>query len=153
MIKAEYLEQLRHTLFTGHYNLLLGSGISLDSFDKKGNPLKSARELNEELCKLKGLDLGTRLQRVSLLLDEDEIDNHLTQPYLGCRAGATVKKMTSLVWKNIFTFNIDDALEAAYESNKNAKKKFKSLNFETLLKTQQNKQTKSIIHLNGNVRE
>ena len=153
MIKAEHLEQLRHTLFTGQYNLLLGSGISLDSFDKKDNPLKSARDLNEELCKLKGLDSGTRLQRVSLLLDEKEIDSHLTQPYLGCRAGATVKKLTSLVWKNIFTFNIDDALEAAYESNKNTKQKIESLNFDTLFKTQPNKATTSIIHLHGYVRE
>lgn len=153
MITTEHLEQLRHTLFTGQYNLLLGSGISLDSFDKKGVPLKSARTLTAELCALKDLDAGTRLQRVSILLDDKEIDKYLTQPYLGCRAGVTVKKISSFVWKNIFTFNIDDALEAAYESNKSAKQKVETLNFDSLFKTQSNRATTSIIHLHGHVRE
>jgi hypothetical protein len=153
MISAEHLEQIRHTLRTGQYNLLLGSGISLDSLDKKGVPLKPARLLAAELCALKELEPTTRLQRVSILLDENEVDSYLTQPYLGCRAGATVKKITSFVWKNIFTFNIDDALEAAYESSKNAKQKIEALNFDALFKTQSNKAVTSIVHLHGYVRE
>ncbi|MCQ8128804.1 P-loop NTPase [Methylomonas rivi] len=153
MISPEYLEQLRHGLFSGQYNLLLGSGISLDSHDRKGVPLKSAKLLTEDLCKIKNIDPGTRLQRVSILLNPEEIDKYLTQPYLGCRPGETVKRLSSYVWRNIFTFNIDDALEAAYESTERHKQKIDTLNYDTLYKTQPNKGHLSLIHLHGFVRE
>ncbi|MGY6275617.1 P-loop NTPase [Methylomonas sp. MgM2] len=153
MISPEYLDQLRHGLFAGQYNLLLGSGISLDSNDRNGVPLKSAKKLTEDLCKIKNLDPGTRLQRVSILLDTKEIDKYLTQPYLACRPGETVKRLTSYVWRSIYTFNIDDAIEAAYESTERPKQTIDSLNYDTLFKTQPNKSYLSVVHLHGYVRE
>jgi hypothetical protein len=119
MLNASELEQVKSSLFAGHYNLLLGSGISMDSTNGAGKELKSAGTLAEELIALKGLRPNTPLSRATMTLDESEIEKYVTKPYSSCRAGATVKQMTSFVWKAAFTFNIDDALEAAYETTLN----------------------------------
>lgn len=149
MISSEDLQLLRQGLFAGQYNLLLGSGVSLDSQDRFGNDLKSASDLTLDLCRLKGVGDRTSLSRVSLLLDSNEIDKYLTQPYLGCRPGETVKRITSYVWNSVFTFNIDDALENAYQSTQRPRQRIESLNYDTVFKTQPNKGFLSIIHLHG----
>ncbi|CAJ0687437.1 SIR2 family protein [Ralstonia holmesii] len=153
MLSKIDLDLLRQGLFSGQYNLLLGSGVSLDSKDRFGSDLKSATELTKGLCKLKGVSDTTSLSRVSLLLEPSEVDKHLTQPYLGCKPGETVKRITSYVWRNIFTFNIDDALESAYEATERPKQKVESLNYDSLFKTQPNKGYLSLIHLHGFTRE
>lgn len=153
MLSQENLELLRQGLFSGQYNLLLGSGVSLDSSDRYGQALKSARNLTEDLCDFKDVGKGTTLSRVSLLLEPNEIDKYLTQPYLGCRAGETVKRITTFVWRTIFTFNIDDALEAAYESVERPKQEIEPLNYDTLFKNQPNKSHLLIVHLHGFTRE
>ncbi len=153
MISEEYIEPFRQGLFSGQYNLLLGSGVSLDSTDRYGSTLKSVSTLTKELCLLKGLDPSTKLQRISLLLEPHEIDKYLTKPYSNSRPGETVKRLTSFVWRSIYTFNIDDALEAAYESSDRSKQKVESLNYDALFKTQPSKEHLSLVHLHGFVRE
>jgi hypothetical protein len=39
----------------------------------------------------------------------------VTQQFSSCNPGSTVKRLTDYIWNRIFTFNIDDATEAAYE--------------------------------------
>lgn len=153
MLSSDDLEYLRQGLFAGQYNLLLGSGVSLDSRDRNGNELKSASALTKDLCAYKGVNENTTLSRVSLLLDSAETDKYLTQPYLGCRPGETVKRLTSYVWKSVFTFNIDDALENAYDSTERPKQKIESLNYDSMFKTQPNKGHLSVVHLHGFTRE
>lgn len=153
MLSSDDLESFRLGLFSGQYNLLLGSGVSLDSRDRNGLELKSTTALTKELCTYKGVPENTTLSRVSLLLDSSETDKYLTQPYVGCRPGETVKRLTSYVWKTVFTFNIDDALENAYDSVERPKQKIESLNYDNLFKTQPNKGQLSIVHLHGFTRE
>lgn len=153
MLTQEILSTLRPSLFAGYYNLLLGSGISLDSTDKRGNPLKSAWDLTVELCNLKGVKPSTPLSRVSLLLDTAEVEKYITVPYLGCKPGETVKRLTSFVWRTAFTLNVDDALEAAYESTSRPKQQPDSLNYDTLYKTPSTKAILPIVHLHGFTRE
>lgn len=153
MLTSEQLESLRRHLFAGHYNLLVGSGISLDSSDKKGKPLKSAHDLTQDLCKLKDVPDTTPLSRVSLLLEPDEIEKYITIPYSHCRAGETVGRVTSFIWKTIFTLNVDDALEAAYETTTHAKQKVESLNYDALYKSPAHKDELPVIHLHGFTRE
>ncbi|WP_411883947.1 SIR2 family protein [Polaromonas sp. YR568] len=153
MLNIDQLSAVKSTLFSGQYNLLLGSGVSLDSTDRYGKPLLSARKLTEFLCELKGVNTNTPLSRISLLLDAKERDKYLTQPYCGCRAGETAKRLTSFVWRNAFTFNIDDVLESAYESVARPKQKVESLNYGTTYKTAENKSKLQIVHLHGYTRE
>lgn len=144
---------MRPGLFAGHYNLLLGSGASLDSFDRHRKALKSATELTTDLCTLKGVKSTTPLSRVSLLLTSKEVEKYITEPYLACRAGETVKRLTSFVWKTAFTLNVDDALEAAYETATRPKQTIESLNYDTTYKTPLNKTQLPIVHLHGFTRE
>ena len=50
MIAPELFEPFRATLLAGDYNLLLGSGISLDSQNGAGHLLRSAEQLRKDLC-------------------------------------------------------------------------------------------------------
>lgn len=153
MLTDDVLNALRPSLFAGHYNLLLGSGISLDSTDSNGKPLKSASDLTVELCNLKGVNTSNTLSRVTNLLEPDEIKKLITIPYSICKAGETVKRLTSFVWKTAFTFNVDDALENAYETVTHAKQVVESLNYNALYKSVSNKGSLHIVHLHGFTRE
>jgi hypothetical protein len=88
-----------------------------------------------------------------VLLSPDEIDKYLTVPYLHCRPGETVKRVTSFVWKSIFTFNIDDALEAAYETSPRRRQRAESINYDANYRTVSNLSKIPIVHLHGFVRE
>lgn len=149
MLTPEQLQSVKSTLFSGQYNLLLGSGVSLDAFDVRGKKLKSASDLAVELCELKGVKTGTPLARISLLLDSNEVEKYLTIPYTNCKAGDTAKLITSFVWRSAFTFNIDDVLEAAYSSVTRPKQEAVSLNYDSTYQTSDNKSKLQIIHLHG----
>jgi hypothetical protein len=89
--------------------------VSLDSGNALG-PLQSAETLRQSLCMLKNTKPNTALQRVFELLDPEEVTRHVIDAYRDCIPGATVKAATKFLWRRIFSFNIDDALEAAYRT-------------------------------------
>ncbi|EHR73679.1 hypothetical protein BurJ1DRAFT_4894 [Burkholderiales bacterium JOSHI_001] len=153
MLTPEILDSFRASLFSGQYNLLLGSGASLDSSDVHRAPLQSASGLTKRLCELKKVNPATPLSRVALLLNPDEVEVHLTKPYSSCRPGETVKRVTGFVWRAIYSFNIDDALEAAYETSTRRRQRAVSLNYDTNYRTPSNQSKVSIIHLHGFTRE
>ena len=103
------------SLRAGHYNLLLGAGISRDSENKHGN-LPSGEEIRKHLCNLKGAHSNSPLQRVYATLTPSEEREHIVERFLECRPGPSVNKLTRFLWHRIFTFNIDDALEHAYRT-------------------------------------
>lgn len=59
MLTESQLEEVKASLFAGKYNLLLGSGISLDSFDRHKKPVMGVSALTEKLCAIKGAKPGT----------------------------------------------------------------------------------------------
>src|SRR5690606_4346078 len=133
--------------------MLLGSGISLDSTNGLRERLKSGTTLTAELCELKKVSSNTPLSRVALLLNPDEVEAHLTIPYSSCRPGETVKRITNFVWRSIYTFNIDDALEAAYESSTRRRQRPNPVNFDSNYRTPSNRSGVTIVHLHGFTRE
>ena len=153
MLAEKLLEEMKASLFAGHYNLLLGSGISLDSKNQLGDPIIGAWELTDFLCKLKGAKPNTPLSRVTSLLLDSEVTEHLTNRYHGCKPGPTVNWLTSFVWKTAFTFNIDDALESAYQANANRKQTWVSINYDSEYRTNFSPSEIPIVHLHGFVRE
>ncbi|WOD19115.1 SIR2 family protein [Paraburkholderia kirstenboschensis] len=86
-------------------------------------------------------------------MSKAEAKSHLTERYIGCRPGETVKRIANFVWKSAFTFNIDDALEAAYQSHQRPRQKIESLNYGTAYQSPANRSQLPIIHLHGFVRE
>ena len=109
-------DSIAASLKAGQYNLLLGSGISRDSLNKHGL-LPSGETLRAELCRLKGARENSPLQRVYATLTFSEIREHIIERFLDCTPGPSVVKLTRFLWRRIFTFNIDDALEKAYEAH------------------------------------
>ena len=154
MLAENLLEEVKASLFAGHYNLLLGSGVSLDSKDQQGNKVMGVGDLTNLLCKLKGARSNTQLSRVALLLSESEVAEHLTKRYLGCKPGQTVNLLTNFVWKTAFTFNIDDAHESAYQANiKQRMQTWVSINYNDEYRTNFSPSEIPIVHLHGFVRE
>lgn len=153
MLTESQLEEVKASLFAGKYNLLLGSGISLDSFDRHSKPVMGVSKLTEDLCIAKRAKPGTTLARVSLLLSKEEIKTQLTERYLGCKPGETVHRLTNFIWKTAFTFNIDDALEAAYESQQRPRQIIESLNYDAAYQSPASRSKLPIVHLHGFTRE
>jgi hypothetical protein len=153
MLPSDILSELKTTLFAGNYNLLLGTGISLDSFNRRGVGVQSATKLTEKLCQIKKVGSHTPLSRVSLLLNAAEVKEHLTDEYLGCKPGETVTALTRFLWKTTFTFNIDDALEAAYSNNPHRAQNAEPINFDAQYRRSENQSSLHIVHMHGFVRE
>lgn len=54
MLPTDLDNAFAHDLLEGRYNLLSGSGISLDSTNGRGEPLRSAKQLQHDLCEMTG---------------------------------------------------------------------------------------------------
>jgi len=109
------LDSIGSSLKAGHFNLLLGAGVSRDSKTSNG-PLPSGDAFRQDLCRLKGARDNSPLQRVYATLTPAEIQEHVVKRFRNCQPGPSVTKLTQFIWRKIFTFNIDDALERAYEA-------------------------------------
>jgi hypothetical protein len=109
------LESIAASLKAGHYNLLLGSGVSLDSKNSRGS-LPSGDTFRKDLCRLKDARDNSQLQRVYATLTPKEVQDQVVERFRNCQPGPSVTKVTQFIWRKIFTFNIDDALENAYKA-------------------------------------
>lgn len=153
MLTKSELEKVRISLFAGKYNLLLGAGISLDSIDHDDITLPSGWELQKQLCNLKGVSTDRPLTKVYSLLTDDERTNLLTNRFSKTKPGKTVKEIPNFLWRQIFTFNIDDALEGAYEDCNSPKQTASAINFNAPYVTNSSPNELAIVHLHGFARD
>lgn len=149
MLDENIARRVKDALFAQKYNLLLGSGVSLDSQDKNGRPLLGAEDLRKNLCSLTNAKESSPLWRVSGLLDKSQIAKHITAEYFGCKAGPTVKAITQFSWRTAYTLNIDDALEDAYEGCATRLQKIIPINYNKDYETYRNPQDLPVVHLHG----
>lgn len=152
MLETDMAERVRVALFSQKYNLLLGAGASLDSTGRQNRQLIGAEDLRKELCKLTGSRDSSPLWRVAGLLTAEQIQDHITAPYQGCKAGPTLRALTKFAWKTAFTLNIDDALENAYETESQRLQTLVPVNYTREYETFRNPQELALIHLHGSVR-
>lgn len=152
MIESSVAHRVRDALFGQRYNLLLGAGVSLDSTDRHGYQLLSSEDLRKNLCGLTGSRDSSPLWRVAGLLEPSQVEIYLTQAYLGCKAGPTLKALTQFAWRTAFTLNIDDALENAYERNPGRLQSIIPVNYTRDYETFRNPLELPLIHLHGSVR-
>jgi hypothetical protein len=116
-IAAELLKTIESTLFAGGYSLLLGAGVSRDSRNAKG-AVPTGEELRQDLIELKQLKRTSSLARAYGSLTLGEVDTYVTDRLVNCTPGPTLLPIPQFNWRRIFTFNIDDALEASYAHNR-----------------------------------
>jgi hypothetical protein len=144
-------ELVGQTLKAGQYNLLLGAGVSLDSFssDQK-RTLPGAGALRDELAAaMPGVRANSSLNRLyRTARQQDRVDELITNRFINCVPGDTVKAITKFKWRRIFTLNIDDALEAAYDLVLNGQKP-RPLNFNDPYEELRDRSQVPIIHLHG----
>jgi hypothetical protein len=114
MIPDHGVKAFRDTLLAGGYNLLLGAGISLDSHNGKGEALRSAETLRKDLCSLTGARDNTSLTRAYALLSKQQIQEQIVGRFKECKAGTSLQELPQLLWRRLFTFNVDDVLENVY---------------------------------------
>ncbi|HEV7245984.1 MAG TPA: SIR2 family protein [Shinella sp.] len=110
----EQVDAFLSTLKSGQYNLLLGAGSSMDSTNHRGE-LPSGEVIKNELCDLKKVARSNTLQRAFSLLTPEEIEKHITERFSDCVPGDTLKNLRKFIWKRIFTWNIDDAIQNEYK--------------------------------------
>ena len=142
---------IKNSLLSGQYNLLLGSGISTDSYNKKGY-LPQGEEIRRDLCALKGARQNSSLQRVYATLTPAEIQEHVIDRYLDSTSGPSLTKLTKFLWHRIFTFNIDDALEHAYKATESLQTPV-VFNFCDDYADTSNLSEVSVVHLHGWVKQ
>ncbi|HEX3354416.1 MAG TPA: SIR2 family protein [Terriglobales bacterium] len=148
MISKDLLPAFRDTLLGGSYNLLLGSGITLDSRNGHGELLRSAESLRHDLCKLTGAGDTTLLTRVYPLLSPQQIQRELVDRFSNCKPGLSVENMPHFLWRRLFTFNIDDVIENLYAPSGN-KQKLVALNFDAEFEPTPDRTELQAIHLHG----
>ena len=152
MLSSKLIEPFRHTLFTGKYNLLLGSGISLKSRDRNGEFLRGTERLRLDVCGLTGASTGTSLPRAYGLLTDHQRKTELIDKYSNCQPGDELYPLRQCLWKRIFTFNIDDVVENLYGSNDGAQELI-ALNFDSVFEPDTDISELQCIHLHGYVRQ
>jgi hypothetical protein len=143
--RAAFISSLK----SGQYNLLLGSGASMDSFNVRGT-LPSGTQFRNDLALLKKANSSQPLQKVFSLLRQGEIEEHVTKRFSQCTPGATYLLLSSFIWKRAFTFNIDNAMEAAY-AREAAKQIILSYNFDDEYEDDRTLAELPLIHLHGDV--
>jgi SIR2-like domain len=153
MIPAEFAPALRDTLLTGSYNLLLGSGISLDSRNGRGHILRDTDELRRDLCVLTSAPDTTSLSRVYPLLSSLQRQTELVETFCNCVPGPSVANLPRFLWRRLFTFNIDDVLEKLYETTPDRKQALVPLNFDSPFEPTPQKNELYGVHLHGWVRQ
>ena len=149
MLTDDLIQRFRDSLFAGHYNLLLGSGISLESRNHAGDQLRSSERLRQDLCALVGARPTTSLPRVYGLLSPEQRQKEITNKYSGCTPGPELAPLRDYLWKRILTFNVDDVVESLYEEH--SSQTLDSLNFDSGYKPETNRSEVQCIHLHGHV--
>ncbi len=153
MIADDIKPAFRDTLLKGGYNLLLGSGVTLDSHNRVGEPLRSSEQLRKDLCTLTGAPATTSLTRAYALLHPELREQELTQKFLGCQPGPTVESLPRFLWRRLFTFNIDDVLENLYDGAADRKQTVIPLNFDASFEPTPDRDELHVVHLHGWVRQ
>ncbi len=73
----------------------------------------------------------------------------LVESFSQCKPGPTIRRLPRYLWRRLFTFNIDDALETLYATTSNRKQNLAPLNFNAPFEPAPERPILQAIHLHG----
>lgn len=123
-LEAEDENYLKHSIEIGEAVLVLGAGASATSLNKSNEPVKTALQLAEALTHRAGLPYaGETLTEVlgavrQNFLSDEQILSILINEYKGVTPSKELEELFNIVWKRLYTWNIDDSLENTKNSAK-----------------------------------
>jgi hypothetical protein len=121
MSDRKLLEKIADGLAHGEYSLLAGAGASLGAIGGDGRALPSGPELRDAL--IKDFDIDTGGESISLARaydhlsrrDRTGVSKYLKSWFTGCRP-SWQGLLAEFNWHRIWTLNIDDVLEIAFQA-------------------------------------
>ena len=96
-------------------SLFLGSGVSLDSKGPDGEMLSAGR-LCDKLVGLNNLPANATLQKAYYALTDEQVAEHITMHYNCEEPGATIVRLANQPWRRVYSLNVDNCFEKAFES-------------------------------------
>jgi hypothetical protein len=143
---------LKNKISLAEVILVLGAGAVRDCKNARGDALKLADKLAEELCTAEdnGESLGIVLD--ALKLTTPQLNTRLVHEYQGCSASDDLKAAFSVPWRRVYTFNIDDSIETlgSILSKQNI---FSYNGMHAKVTPYEGPRVLHVVHLNGYVRE
>lgn len=136
----------------GAYNLYLGAGATHSCINKFNENFPLGEGLKNKLA-LKYNKKARSLYQMATVISEEELNKTFQQEFALKELSNAIKDLPHYVWKRIFTLNIDDAIENAYEGNEKRKQDLLSLNYKDSFYLESNLQKLQIIHLHGIIRK
>jgi len=122
IIEREVLDRLLSDLAAGKYHLVLGAGASAGVVNRSG-PLPMARELTEILLdeidgapSAAGVTLQRAFARAVATTGKESVEGLLRQRFADCTPCNWQMNCPLIPWEAVWTLNIDDSIEQAYES-------------------------------------
>ena len=155
MLSEEQWARVGDGIKAGRYNLLIGAGVSLDSKSRaSGKELPTGKGLAADLsAALPDVNAGSSLNRLRRAMTPEQVDQLITQRFVDCIPGPTVEALAAFRWKRVFTLNVDDALERAYETRPSQVQAIRSYNHDARYEGMRDLGVLPIIHLHGWARE
>lgn len=120
-LEASEKKRVAELIIERRVSLFVGSGISKDSTSSFGK-MELAGELRDRLVKFKDLPSNISLQRAYSFLDAGDIQENLTDRFICTAVGPTAAKISDIPWRRIYTLNIDNCLEMAFDKTSKKRK-------------------------------
>lgn len=155
MLSAEQWIRVGDGIKAGRYNLLLGAGVSRDSCNAvTGAAYPTGTGLAAEFAAaIPGMRADASLSRLRKAMKPEQVRPLITERFTPSTPGVTVQALAGFRWKRVFTLNVDDALERAYETRALPVQAVKTYNHDALFESEHNLGVLPVIHLHGWARE
>jgi hypothetical protein len=118
--------------------------------------MQSASQLRDSLCDLVGIPRTRTLQQAYSLLEGDDIDKYIVEPFTCVKPGNTVETLCKYPWQRIFTLNVDNCLEVSlrpYQRLAAGLLDLEVINFNDDFSELTPVKLQSIVHLHGYVED
>ncbi len=152
------LDQIVQGLIRRDYDLLLGAGASIDAIGGDGRPLPDGKTLSRDL--LQAFDVKVKDNNVDLKLayevigsgknkDGKSIWDYFFQRFTNCKPNWQ-RLLCEFDWNRIWTLNIDDVIERAYEITDHSNQKPNSISWRSPYREPDRSLNElQIVHLHG----